>query len=216
MPVISDTPMIFTRLGEVMADVREVAKRDRMVERGSVKYEFRGIDAVLNAVGPALRERKVLVKPTLVDIDKTTVEVGAADNRRTMASVEVRVRYTFVSAEDGSEFDVEVPGEAFDSGDKATSKAMSVAYRIALIQTFALPTDSPDPDEEQHHIAPAGPPPGYSAEDIIAQVHQATDEGTLNRLARAAVQFHTGDRLGTIRDATTARRQEIRAKAEQS
>jgi hypothetical protein len=39
-----------------------------------------------------------------------------------------------------------VAAEAFDSGDKATAKAMSVAYRTFMLQTFCLPTDEPDPD----------------------------------------------------------------------
>lgn len=205
-------PAIFTRLGEVMGDVKEVAKRDRMIERGSVKYEFRGIDAVLNAVGPALRERRVLVQPKLLTIDRQTVEVG--QNRTPMSLVEVQVRYTFVSAEDGSTYEVEVPGEAFDSGDKATSKAMSVAYRIALIQTFALPTDSPDPDQEAHQLAPAGPPAGCDAESLMERIRLAEDEDTLNRVATIATRYYSGEAnretLGMIRDATVARRKAIR------
>ena len=35
-----------------------------------------------------------------------------------------------------------------DSGDKATAKAMSVAFRTALLQVFFLPTDEKDPDED--------------------------------------------------------------------
>jgi hypothetical protein len=46
------------------------------------------------------------------------------------------------------------PGEAFDSGDKSTAKAMSVAYRTALLQALTLPTDEPDPDETVEELAP--------------------------------------------------------------
>ncbi len=37
-----------------------------------------------------------------------------------------------------------------DSGDKATAKAMSVAYRIALIQALNAPTGDPDPDTQTY------------------------------------------------------------------
>jgi hypothetical protein len=48
----------------------------------------------------------------------------------------------------------DVAAEAFDSGDKATAKAMSVALRTFLIQLLALPTDEPDPDASSYELAP--------------------------------------------------------------
>jgi hypothetical protein len=49
------------------------------------------------------------------------------------------VRNTLVSAEDGSKHPVIVFGEALDASDKATAKAMSAAYKSAMIQTFCIP-----------------------------------------------------------------------------
>jgi hypothetical protein len=69
--------------------------------------------------------------------------------------VTVRVRYRFL-APDGSHVDVVVPGESLDKSDKGVAKAMSVAYRIALIQLFCLPTDEPDPDASYHTRDGAG------------------------------------------------------------
>ena len=43
-----------------------------------------------------------------------------------------------------------VAAEAWDSGDKAAPKAMSVAFRTALLQALALPTDDPDPDSQSY------------------------------------------------------------------
>ena len=42
-----------------------------------------------------------------------------------------------------------------DGGDKATAKAMSVAFRIALLQALALPTSEPDPDSTSYERSPA-------------------------------------------------------------
>jgi hypothetical protein len=198
-------PAVLTRLAQVMDDVKAVAKRETNTHD---RYSFRGIDAVLNALGPAFRERKILVQPHVTMNERTEIVVGQNATRMTLVRVEVT--YTFVSAEDGSTFDVHTPGEAFDRGDKATSKAMSVAYRTALIQTFALPTDEPDADTESHELGAAGPPAGCSVEEILERVALAQTENDLNRCAVIAAKFHTGDQLGIIRDATAARRKVIR------
>ena len=147
-----------------MADVRSVAKGDRNASQG---FNFRGIDATLNAVGPALRAHGVVVLPHLIDLAQETVEVGK--NRTPMKSVTIQVEYSFVGPA-GDRLTVVVPGEAMDSGDKAVSKAMSVALRTALLQTLALPTDEPDPDNDTYErAAPATAAPTRPAELVEAE-----------------------------------------------
>lgn len=144
-------PQIFAALAAVMDDVQSVAKKDKNTQQG---FNFRGIDAVVNAVGPALRKHKVIVTPCLLEQEYKTVEVGK--NRTQMGHVIVKVKYTFY-AEDGSWIEATVVGEAMDSGDKAVAKAMSVAFRIALLQSLALPTDEPDPDSQSYERSQAKP-----------------------------------------------------------
>lgn len=145
---MTSTPgAVYVSLAAVMAEVRAVGKDDQNAQQG---FRFRGIDGVLNAVGPALRLHRVIVLPIVEEVDISSVEVGK--NRTRMAHVTVRVRYRF-TAHDGSYVDAVVPAEAFDSGDKAVSKAMSVAFRTALIQALALPTNEPDPDAQSYERA---------------------------------------------------------------
>lgn len=132
-------------LTKVMGDVGAVRKGDRNETQG---FNFRGVDAVVNAVSPALRKHGVVVTPDVRSIERATVEVGR--NRTPMGHVTVVVAYTF-TAPDGSSIVTSAAGEAMDSGDKATPKAMSVAYRTALLQALCLPTDEPDPDAETYH-----------------------------------------------------------------
>jgi hypothetical protein len=61
----------------------------------------------------------------------------------------LRGDFTFRSSKDGSEVKVSTYGEAMDSGDKATNKAMSAALKYALMQTFTIPTEG-DNDSENH------------------------------------------------------------------
>lgn len=174
-------PPVHQALAAVMADVTHVGKSGKNQSQG---YNFRGIDGVLNAVGPALRRHGVMVLPELAEMSERTVEVGK--NRTAMNAVTVKVRYFFVGP-DGDHLQVLVPGEAMDSGDKAVSKAMSVALRTCLIQTLALPTDEPDPDEHTYERAhPAKP--GFKPEPPTLEVVQSfnpDDESTWPELMAA-------------------------------
>lgn len=129
---------------EVMRSVPSVKKEDRNTQQN---FNFRGIDATLNAVGPQLRKHGVIVSPRLMGHNAENVTVGR--NNTPMRSVTLLVEYTFIGPE-GDRLSALVPGEAMDSGDKAYSKAMSVAFRTALLQTLALPTDEPDPDSQAY------------------------------------------------------------------
>ena len=182
------TPSVIDALSAVMADVQAVRKGDRNEQQG---FNFRGIDAVVNAVGPALRRHRVIVVPELEHIDRGTVEVGNGDRRRAIGHVVLTVRYRFIGPA-GDELAALVPGEAMDSGDKAFSKAMSVAYRTALLQALCIPTDEPDPDTQVYERSPArlAPPPPDAIRLMLVEAARA---GVDEEAARAAAaQRHGG------------------------
>ena len=140
---------IFAAMSAVMNDVSSVSKDERNAGQG---FNFRGIDAVVNAVGPALRKHGVIVVPRVQSCDYSTIEIG--EKRKATAHVRVVVEYIFI-AQDGSTISCTTAGEAMDAGDKATAKAISVAFRIALLQALALPTSEPDPDASSYERSPA-------------------------------------------------------------
>lgn len=149
--LMPDIVTIQDAMAKVMGDVREVAKNDRNTQQN---FPFRGIDAVVNAVAPALRRHGVVVLPRLEDATYENVVVGAKQTH--MIGCRVRVTYRFVGP-GGDWLDATVAGEAMDAGDKATAKAMSVAFRIALLQALVLPTDDVDPDATSYERGPSGP-----------------------------------------------------------
>ena len=69
--------------------------------------------------------------------------------------VTVDAEFDFVSAKDGSKHTVQTIGEAMDSGDKATNKAMSIALKYAAFISFFIPTEITiiDADGESHQVA---------------------------------------------------------------
>ena len=133
------TNQIYADLAKVMRSVDHVGKGDFNSHQ---RFNFRGIDGVLNAVGPALREHNVVVYPRLHDVAYEEVKTSGG---KPSTACRVVVDYIFASV-DGSTVETRVAAESWDTGDKAMPKAMSVAMRTALIQALALPTDEPDPD----------------------------------------------------------------------
>lgn len=144
---------IYEALNAVMKQVGAVRKLDRNTQGGG--YNFRGIDAVTNAVYPAFCDHGVFCTPNVLEYNYGTVVVG---NRRTeMGHARLTVEFTFYGPA-GDSVKAVACGEAFDSGDKATAKAHSVALRTALLQTLMLPTDETDPDSHTYERGPAKSP----------------------------------------------------------
>lgn len=130
----------------VMAEVRGLGKKQRNEIQN---FNFRGIDAVMNIVGPALRDAGGFILPQIISADYSQVPTskgGIMNVARIVAKFEVH-------GSEGEPIAGQVAAEAFDSGDKATSKAMSVALRTFLLQLLCLPTDEPDPDTFSYEVA---------------------------------------------------------------
>lgn len=132
---------IFASMNAVMEDCGFIGKDSVNPQQ---KYKFRGIDAVMNALNPALRKRKVFVVPEV--LDQTREERQTAKGGLLIYSV-IKVKYTFY-AEDGSSVSAVVVGEGMDSGDKASNKAMSAAFKYACFQAFCIPTGEMRDSEE--------------------------------------------------------------------
>ena len=133
---------IYEAISRCMEEIGAVGK-DAVNEQQGFKY--RGIDAVMNAINPALTKNHVFIVPEVLDQsreERTTKSGGAL-----IYSV-CRIKYTFY-AEDGSCIEAVTVGEGMDSGDKATNKAMAIAFKYACFQVFCIPTEEmKDPDEE--------------------------------------------------------------------
>lgn len=140
-------------LSKVMGDVQAVKKDSK---NQAQRFNFRGIDAVMNAVGPALRKHGVTILPEDVEVHRSN---GTTASGKQTAEVVVKVTYR-VYGPAGDSIHGKVAAEAMDFGDKAIAKAMSVAYRTFLLQALTIPTDEPDPDSESYE---RGAPNGIGA-----------------------------------------------------
>lgn len=140
--------MIYKAINNVMSEIGAIGKNQRNQQQG---FMFRGIDAVMNTINPALIKNKVFVVPEVLEQLREERQTKTGTNL--IYSV-CKMKYTFF-AEDGSSVEAVVIGEGMDSGDKATNKAMSIAFKYACFQVFCIPTEEmKDPDEECHEVKP--------------------------------------------------------------
>lgn len=143
---------VYTAISAVAKDMATtgISKDRRNQQQG---FNFRGIDQVYNALAPALVTHGLVILPRLTE--RTCTE-RINKNGTALFYVVVKAEFDFVSTEDGSIHTVTTYGEAMDSGDKATNKAMSIAYKYAAFQAFCIPTEETaiDADAEVHQVAP--------------------------------------------------------------
>lgn len=147
------TQLIYGQISKVMADISAIGK-DRKNE--AQRFNFRGIDDVYNELHAKLAEHKVFTVPEVLDYAR---EERATKSGGVSTHVIMTMRYTFF-AEDGSSIAATVKGEAADTADKATNKAMSVAHKYCFLQIFSIPTKESsenDPDAQNPEFASRGP-----------------------------------------------------------
>lgn len=138
---------IYSAICAVMEDIGAVGKNDINKTQG---FRYRGIDAVMNALSPAMIKHKVFCVPEL--LEQTREERQSAKGNTLIYSI-CRMRYHFYTT-DGSSVEAVTVGEGMDSGDKATNKAMAIAFKYACFQTFCIPTEElmDDPDRESPEV----------------------------------------------------------------
>ena len=138
---------IYETISAVMSEIGAIGKTSKNAQQG---FMFRGIDAVMNAINPALVKYKLFIVPEV--LEQTREERTTSKGGLLIYSI-CKIKYTFY-AEDGSSVNCTVIGEGMDSGDKATNKAMSIAFKYACFQVFCIPTEEMvDPDSECHEVA---------------------------------------------------------------
>lgn len=145
-------PMIYAALAKVMAEVGHIGKTRK---NQAQNYQFRGVDDVVAHVQDIMAQHGVLCVPRVVERERDIVPSKSGGS---MASVRLLVEHTFYAA-DGSAVVCTTLGEAMDSGDKASNKAMSAALKYALTETLLIPTYEVDRDTEEHspQVAPPAP-----------------------------------------------------------
>jgi hypothetical protein len=119
-------------------------------------FSYRGVDDVMQALAWALPRCGLVMLPRVVG---RTERAAPSKSGGTIYSVILDVEWDLVSVVDGSRTVVRVHGEAMDAGDKATTKALSAAYKYAAVLAFSIPLEGIEDADAQSPEAGAAPAP---------------------------------------------------------
>lgn len=203
---------VYQAIAEVAAELaaRGISKDSRNQAQG---FNFRGIDAVYNALAPLLAKHKLCILPRCIwreCVERTNAKGNA------LFYVTVQAEFDLVSAEDGSKHTVSTFGEAMDSGDKATNKAMSAAYKYAAFQAFCIPTEetSVDSDAETHEVR--AQPDSVGLANAVNAIKGAGTVKEISDHLKAAVALYPNSKDALTKHATERKAQLTQQLAEQA
>lgn len=167
---MSDVKHVYVAINEVTAIMASegLAKGRRNTQQG---YSFRGIDDIYGAIARHLATAKLCILPRVlarIVTEKPTKSGGVS------TYVVLDVEFDFVSAVDGSHHTIRTMGEAMDTADKATNKAMSAAMKYACLMTFQIPTEGDNDADASHHEKSHAVPRGN---DLSSQLAASIDWG---------------------------------------
>jgi len=149
MAIVPAWPLIFRAMPAIMKEVGHIEKSRQNPQQG---YKFRGIDEVYEAVQLVLAKHGVCVIPFVQQ--QSREERATKSGGGVLTYTILTVDHTFY-AEDGSSVVARTVGEAMDSGDKSSNKAMSAAMKYALLESLCIPTrEAKDTEEESPEPAP--------------------------------------------------------------
>lgn len=135
---------IYQAIASIMKKGYSIAKEK---DNKTQNFKYRGIDDVMNTFQPIMAEAGIFLVPEVLEHSREERSTKSGGNL--IYSV-IKMKYTFY-AEDGSNVSAVVIGEGMDSADKSSNKAMAVAMKYAMFQTFCIPTEdmaSDDPNKE--------------------------------------------------------------------
>jgi len=135
---------IFQRIARIAAEAGALAPESK----GGVPFAFRGVDGTVAHLSPLLNKYQVFPAPRVLEQEVTE---RYPNERQVVKTTKLLVEYTFYGP-DGDSVTTVAAGLADDFADRSTAQAMSVAYRIALLQLFHLPTHTKDPEETGQEV----------------------------------------------------------------
>lgn len=132
---------VFQRILAVMSELHYIEKGDVKVNG---QYTFVSHDAVSARVQPFLVKHGIAVIPSIEEVTQ--------EHNRT----QVKLAVAFINIDrPEDQFVVRYVGYGIDNGDKGPGKAISYAFKYALLKTFCLQTgDDPDNNADASYEPP--------------------------------------------------------------
>ncbi|MBP6513169.1 MAG: ERF family protein [Bacteroidia bacterium] len=175
-------PEIFNAILNIMEGLDPIKKNK---ENKQQSYKYRGVEDVYSSLNPMLIANKVILIPEL--LSHTLTDFNSKSGSLLFRAI-VSMKYTFKSTIDGSEASCIMTGEGMDTGDKATPKAISGAFKYMAFQMFCIPVpDDADSEKEDHEVKGNAPQQSQPSKAIVPNQNadKKEPEKWLNRTNKA-------------------------------
>lgn len=174
---------IYKAINAIMGEIEPISKGRTNTQQN---FKYRGIEDVMNALQPILVKNGVFIVPEV--LEQTREERQTKSGGNLLYSI-LKVKHTFYHI-DGSSISAITTGEGMDSADKASNKAMSVAYKYACFEVFNIPTeemkdpdaDTPDPAPKQKE-QPKKEPPKKDADKEPTGISKSQSDALVAKVA---------------------------------
>lgn len=203
-------PLVYLAISQVQEDLATMGiSKDKQNKGFGASYSYRGIDDVYQTLSPLLAKHRLVIIPRTLSrecVERTSAKGNA------LFYVSLDVEFDFVCTHDGSIHTARAFGEAMDSGDKATNKAFSAAYKYLCFLTFCIPVEgSPDADSESHVVEPKKEEPKKPTfKEVSERISKATILTTLSDIHNNQVGLFEGEEKVELMTMLGLRKEELR------
>ena len=151
VPTHPAAPHVYRAINAVKSRLEKAGgiTKDREAKFGE-RYMFRGIDDMYNTLCSITAEEGLVMIPRVVaeriEREERAKQQHGDGPRAMQTHVWLTVEVDFISDRDGSKHVGCFVGEAIDTSDKASNKAMSAAFKYAHLMAFQIPTHGESDD----------------------------------------------------------------------
>lgn len=176
---------VFAKVSALAADLARIGI-GKTETNESQRFKYRGIDQTLDVLGKLIPKHGLILIPSVVESarSQSTTSRGSV-----MFTTVTRVRYTFIATDDGSQVSFDYLGEGSDTGDKSTSKSLTMALKYALFHALQVPlsgdsdADASTPEEVVQSTEPS---PVFDLDSAVQTISSAASVEELNAAYTAA------------------------------
>jgi len=149
------TATVAQALASVMAEMPAVGK-DQKASAQQGGYAYRGIEQIARHAQPLLAKHGIVFVPQVLGFDVRDITV----NGKPWTDTILTVRYRICGPGGPDDYlEATVVGIGRDNADKGANKALTQAFKYALIQVLCI-ADAKDDGDAASHEADAPTPPG--------------------------------------------------------
>ncbi len=137
-PEVTEPVGIYTALAAAAGEIGAIPKDKQNTAQG---FAYRSIESIVAAAKVVFERYGISVVPNGHEVISSEEVTSGSGSRGFRVMVSGRWR---VGQIDGSYIDASMLGESIDYGDKATSKAVQMAYKYLLTQMLGIGSEDPD------------------------------------------------------------------------